>query len=324
MESSTKNMYDCLSSHPVYKEKREKGQSITILIGSDIEHQYIARGLLNAKLKNTTIKYIALDREEPKLILGLIEECDIFIFLYASSTLESPSPQGPRFLRPLKQHMTLHWKKSVLFKDYGKYFFEAFSEKREYIKKRNNKLISQLSSCSSIRFEDGYGGQLLGSLSKDHKWTSIDGHGNTDIIPGEIATHILDLNGSITFSGTFLSTIPFAIRFGVSNKLCRITVENSKIVDCESDNEHFKLQFNQYLLHHKNHNIIEEFGIGTNMGIKQLYGRNAGFEERHPGLHLGLGGGQQGSHHMDLIFSNGKLFMEDSLFFNSGQFILDD
>ena len=63
--------------------------------------------------------------------------------------------------------------------------------------------------------------------------------------------------------------------------------------------------------------IIEEYGIGTNVGIKKLYGRNTGFEERHPGLHLGLGGGRKGSNHLDMIFSTGKIFADSTLIFDN-------
>ena len=44
--------------------------------------------------------------------------------------------------------------------------------------------------------------------------------------------------------------------------------------------------------------------------------RNAGFEERHCGLHLGLGGGQKGSHHLDLIFASGALALDDKPVFD--------
>ena len=61
--------------------------------------------------------------------------------------------------------------------------------------------------------------------------------------------------------------------------------------------------------------IVEEFGIGTNLNVR-LHGRNASFEERHPGLHLGLGGGERGSHHLDLVFSSGTILFDDTVIFD--------
>ncbi|MDR8100034.1 leucyl aminopeptidase, partial [Burkholderia cenocepacia] len=78
----------------------------------------------------------------------------------------------------------------------------------------------------------------------------------------------------------------------------------------------FRRDFTTYLDRHANHRRIEDFGIGTNLGIRGLYGRNAGFEERHPGLHLGLGGGENGSHHLDLIFARGTLSLDERIVFD--------
>ena len=100
--------------------------------------------------------------------------------------------------------------------------------------------------------------------------------GNLDVVPGEIATHVTDLNGSVVFSGTFLGTVPFAIKYKVAEQLATLQVENSTIVGFGTDNEGFRRDFSTYLDRHPNHRRIEEFGIGTNLGIRGLYGRNAG------------------------------------------------
>jgi aminopeptidase len=214
--------------------------------------------------------------------------------------------------------MTKHWKKSILFKDYGEYFTEAFAEHPDSIERRNNRLIKILSNAKKITFEDALGNRLQGDIEKNHKWTSVSGKGNIDIMPGEIASHVKNLNGDIVFSGTFLSTIPFATKYGVTSKLVTLKIQNSKLVNFESENEEFSRDFNYYLHNNEGNTVIEEYGIGTNVGISKLYGRNAGFEERHPGLHLGLGGGKKGSHHLDMIFSSGKIFADDTLIFDNG------
>ncbi|WP_255477991.1 leucyl aminopeptidase [Serratia sp. OS31] len=238
--------------------------------------------------------------------------------MYSSSTKKNQQATVPDFIPPLKSTMTKHWKKSVLFKDYGQHFTEAFAEHPDNIEKRNNYLIKILSSAEKVIFEDVWGNRLLGDLNKNHTWTSISGKGNIDIIPGEIASHVRNLNGHVTFGGTFLSTIPFAIKYGVTKKLVFLKIQNGKIVHFESENEDFSRDFKIYLNNNEGNAVVEEYGIGTNRGIQKLYGRNAGFEERHPGLHLGLGGGKKGSHHLDMIFSSGKIFADDTLIFDNG------
>lgn len=224
----------------------------------------------------------------------------------------------PDFITPLKPTMTQHWKKSVLFKDYGEHFTEAFAEHPDDIEKRNNRLIAILSQTKKIIFEDAWGNRLQGGLDKNHRWTSVSGKGNIDIVPGEIASHVKNLHGEIIFCGTFLSTIPFATKYGVSQKLATVKIQDSRLIHFSSENENFSQDFLLYLNNNEGNRIVEEYGIGTNSGVRKLYGRNAGFEERHTGLHLGLGGGRKGSHHLDMIFSAGKIFADDQLIFDNG------
>ena len=114
-----------------------------------------------------------------------------------------------------------HWSKSVLFKDYGPHLDEAFAESLDDIAARNGRLIDAAARASQIRFIDEAGNTLTGSLAPDQKWTSVDGMGNLDVVPGEIATHVTDLNGSVVFSGTFLGTVPFAIKYKVAERLAQ-------------------------------------------------------------------------------------------------------
>ncbi|MDB6369277.1 leucyl aminopeptidase [Photorhabdus bodei] len=278
MDKSLENMYGCLSHHPAISDKVRNDECIKIFIGSDTEHSDIAQKMhVHKKRFDVKSDFAFLEKASPDDIKQKISDCDLFIFLYASSTLKNASPQGPEYLTKIRSFITESWKKSV------------------------NK-----------------GNSIVGYLEKGHKWTSIDGSGNIDVIPGEIASHIKSLNGSVSFSGTFLSTAPFAIKYGVVNDMMTINIKEGEIIGFDCENDEFSQDFNLYLNHNHGNRIVEEFGIGTNMGVKALYGRNAGFEERHPGLHLGLGGGVKGSHHLDLIFSGGKIAFDQTVFFDNG------
>ena len=154
----------------------------------------------------------------------------------------------------------------------------------------------------------------------DGRVTDINGVGNYDLAPGEIATHSDAINGHVKFLGTFLSTIPFARKYGVLESPLELWIENSTISRIATDVPGLEHDFNKYLDANPSNRRIEELGIGTNEGVKDLYARNAGFEERHCGLHLGLGGGAKGSHHLDLIFSGGVLALDDKPVFD-GRFV---
>ncbi|MBC8950201.1 leucyl aminopeptidase [Xenorhabdus sp. TS4] len=289
---SIRNMFSNLFHHPSVNKKKENGEIINLLIGWDERHKNIIENISSATTEFPLLKIylLPLDSTPSSILIEQIEKCDVFMFFYLSSTLKPFTSSGPQFLSPIRQVMQENWRKSIIFKDYGEHFYEAFSEQIEIISNRNQ------------------------------SWTSIDGKDSYDITPGEIATKLHNLEGCITFSGTFLSTIPFAIKYGVVKDFFRIKVKNSQIIDFTCRDPIFSQDFDKYLSANPSNSVIEEFGIGTNYGVKRLYGLNAGFEERHPGLHLGLGGGAMGSHHLDLIFQGGNLFFDKKKFFHKKLF----
>ncbi|NTX30683.1 leucyl aminopeptidase [Burkholderia pyrrocinia] len=310
------NLHRALGFHPALRDKLARGDTGKLLVGHDIRNRDIALRAFAALPDSLDATTLCLETTPPADIAAALDRADLFVLLYDSSCLPTPSPSGPPFLAAIRPAIVEHWSKSVLFKDYGPHLDEAFAESLDDIAARNGRLIDAAARASRIRFIDEAGNTLTGSLAPDQKWTSVDGMGNLDVVPGEIATHVTDLSGSVVFSGTFLGTVPFAIKYKVAERLATLRVENSTIVDFDSDDAGFRRDFATYLDRHANHRRIEEFGIGTNLGIRGLYGRNAGFEERHPGLHLGLGGGENGSHHLDLIFARGTLALDERIVFD--------
>ncbi|TCW85762.1 leucyl aminopeptidase [Burkholderia sp. SRS-46] len=310
------NLHRALGCHPALRDKLARADQATLLVGYDARNRDTALRAFSTLPDSLAATTVCLDTTPPDEIVAAIGEADLFVLLYDSSTLPEPSPSGPPFLAAIRPAIVEHWGKSVLFKDYGPHLDEAFAESLDDIAERNGRLIDAAARASHIHFIDEAGNRLTGSLATDQKWTSVDGRGNLDVVPGEIATHVTDLRGSIVFSGTFLGTVPFAVKYKVAERLVTLHIEDSTIVGFDSDDPAFRRDFASYLERHANHRTIEEFGIGTNLGIRRLYGRNAGFEERHPGLHLGLGGGAQGSHHLDLIFARGKLALDDRIVFD--------
>ncbi len=317
---SIQNMYACLALHPAVRDKAAAGEPVRLLLGFDGFHQGIASAIAAGAAAEFPgdAQLLPLETAQPDDIADAIARCDAFIFLYRSSTLQAVGHLGPAFLQPIKKTMQDNWKKSILFKDYGPHFHEAFAEPRASIAARNHRLMALAKESRQVVFEQADGGRLTGSIGPEQAWTSIDGDGNVDLTPGEIATTIRDLDGEVRFSGAFLSTIPFAVKYGVVRDFVSIRIRASQVVDFSCDDARFAADFDKYLAANAGNRTVEEFGIGTNCGVKGLYGLNAGFEERHPGLHLGLGGGVLGSHHLDLIFANGRLSFDGTSFFDDG------
>ncbi|MDC9594197.1 leucyl aminopeptidase [Xenorhabdus sp. IM139775] len=319
---SISNMFSNLLHHPSIKEKRENGEVINLLIGWDKQHRDIIENISSATTKFSFLEtcLLPLDSTSSTILIEHIEKCDIFMFLYLSSTLKPFTSSGPNFLSPIRQVMQKNWRKSIILKDYGEHFYEAFSEQIKTISNRNQLLINLAIASKHVIFEQENDCILTATINENQSWTSIDGRDNYDITPGEIATKLYDLEGCVTFSGAFLSVIPFAIKYGVVQDFFKIKIKNSQIIDFTCHDPTFSQDFDKYLSSNPSNSVIEEFGIGTNCGVKRLYGLNAGFEERHPGLHLGLGGGAMGSHHLDLIFQGGSLSFDKTKFFHNELF----
>lgn len=250
-----------------------------------------------------------------------ITSSDLYVLFYDSSTLPNPRAEGPPFIRALQGVMSEHWKKSLLFKDYGDYFYDTFSVEPERIAQLNAALIQRMSQGDTLRFSDERGSYFEAPLRDLKKWTNVNGVGNYDLAPGEIATHSESINGHVKFIGTFLGTIPFARKYGILESPLEMWIEDSTITRIATDVPGLANDFGKYLDANPSNRRIEELGIGTNEGVTQLYARNAGFEERHCGLHLGLGGGAKGSHHLDLIFSSGTLAVDQQVVFDGTRYV---
>ncbi|WP_342653316.1 leucyl aminopeptidase [Pseudomonas sp. F3-2] len=262
-----------------------------------------------------------LDSSPIEELAQAITRADLYVLFYDASTLPNPSAQGPAFIRSLQTVMSEQWKKSLLFKDYGLYFYDTFSIKPERIAHLNAALIDTMNQGQTLTFSDARGSHFDAPLRELKKWTNINGVGNYDLAPGEIATHSESINGQVKFVGTFLSTIPFARKYGVIESPLELWIENSTITRVATQVPGLEKDFNKYLDANPSNRRVEELGIGTNEGVRQLYARNAGFEERHCGLHLGLGGGAKGSHHLDLIFNDGALAVDRRVVFDGTQYV---
>ena len=309
------HFFHYLAHHPALADKT----CPSLLLGYTEAYQALIGEILEHAGTAYHLQALRLDQVRAEKLLDALELADLFVFFYDSSTLSPPPPQGPAFLAPLQAAMTREWKKSLLFKDYGRYFHDAFSIAPQRIADLNQTLIRRLSQGRLLHFQDGQGSALTVPLDSIGQWTDINGIGNYDLTPGEIASHSDAINGQVNFIGTFLGTIPFARKYGVLQAPLRLWIEHSTICQVATTVEGLEADFNRYLNANPSNRRIEELGIGTNEGVKGLYARNAGFEERHCGLHLGLGGGATGSHHLDLIFSEGTLSLDGKNLFD-GQF----
>ena len=285
------NLHRALGFHPALRDKLARGESGKLLVGHDTRNRDIALRAFSALPDSLDATTLCLESTPPADIAAALDRADLFVLLYDSSCLPTPSPSGPPFLAAIRPAIVEHWSKSVLFKDYGPHLDEAFAESLDDIAARNGRLIDAAARASQIRFIDEAGNTLTGRSRRTRNGRAWTAWATSTSCPAR-SQRTSPTSTARSSSAARFGTVPFAIKYKVAEQLATLQVENSTIVGFGTDNEGFRRDFSTYLDRHPNHRRIEEFGIGTNLGIRGLYGRNAGFEERHPGLHLGLGGGE--------------------------------
>lgn len=99
----------------------------TILLGHTERYDAIAQSIIQGCAARFDFQVQRLDQAPSETLAKAIEGCDLYMFLYDSSTLPNPRAEGPDFIRALQGVMAEHWKKSLLLKDYGDYFYDTFS-----------------------------------------------------------------------------------------------------------------------------------------------------------------------------------------------------
>ena len=300
------NFYKCIQNHPQFHETGK------LFIGYTEKYKYITQMIydrfaeINPSLQQN---YLKLETNDTFLTRSLIDQSNLFILFYDS---DYSQPLGrPVIIQQLFHELKKHWKKSCIIKNYGKHFNEAFGICPLQQQRINNTLLTMAAKAEHLYYRDKLGSDLEINI-QNAKWTSVCGCGNLDLVPGEIAT-LGVVNGVVKFTGAFLSVIPFAPKYGILHEPLTLEIKNNVIVNFEFKGLSLMTDFKKYIQYNSSNSTIEEVGIGSNPYVK-LHGINAGFEERHVGLHLGLGGAKAGSDHLDLIFKDGCLSFDNDKF----------
>jgi Thermophilic metalloprotease (M29) len=194
----------------------------------------------------------------------------------------------------------------------------------EDLSKRNTSLLLDLMPARNIRFTSESGSDVRIEFESDRfRWISNRGYwkpGKVVILPaGEIATYPSSVDGCFVADFGFNANFHTLQDGRLNLSPVTLWLEKSRVVgiDC-SDNE-VKAFITECLAREPNSNRVGEVGFGTNFGINAPVRQNSHLNERHPGMHLGLGESNQNpklvgytcSTHLDLISSGGIIELEE-------------
>ena len=145
-------------------------------------------------------------------------------------------------------------------------------------------------------------------------------HGS--FFPSEITSFSPDINGQFNFQGLILGVLPFTEKYGLITKTVELKIVKSNVIDIKTSDAALAQDLDSYFSRSSDNCTINEIGIGTNIGLRRLRPVNAFAQERYPGFHLGFGGSENRSIHMDFIFSDSQIKTDKGMVFSAGEFFL--
>ncbi|ACJ19066.1 hypothetical protein [Coxiella burnetii] len=308
---STDNFLYYLLHHPKYR-----GRRVSIYFSSPYEK--LAKKIIHAdKDRLPPTQWIACNFDNTNLQdqLDAFYSSDVCVLLYDKLQSEESFERYTQRVRPFLDKTTDDILKNIFLVDIADYF-DIFRISPKRIQSLHQYLIETSNQSRVMRVQSELGSRITIDLTTCDPWTNLDGINYGEGMPSEIATHTEDINGTFVFTGLLLSPIPFGAKYGIIHEPVTFEIERGMIVGCKTAHSELLKDLEYYFQHAKTHRKIEEIGIGTNEGLPTLKGTTGVFEERHMGLHFGLGGKEDNSIHLDLVSADSQIYFDDKVIFN--------
>ncbi|MFW6141320.1 MAG: aminopeptidase [Candidatus Saliniplasma sp.] len=202
-----------------------------------------------------------------------------------------------------------------------------------------HKLTDKLKGTNEIKVTNPQGTDIKVSFNERWKWVPSTGicklPGHWHNLPGsEVYTAPRRMEGKIVvdgilgeyfsnmFSHSDLQKTPLTVK--VENK------ERPKCVDLKCENEDILEEVQKYLSLHDCSSYVGEFGMGTNVFLKEISG-NTLQDEKFPGVHIAFGDPMASEtdadwscpQHLDMILTKCNVWLDGEKVMEKGEYLLD-
>lgn len=201
---------------------------------------------------------------------------------------------------------------------------------RQSLHSLNSSLIAAAKTVRDIHVTNTFGTDLHIRPLDDGGWTNSCGYFSGQfpgiLPPGEVNTYTPHVTGTFVADGALNSSFGFPgdprlADHPVALEITQSTITGASCADpltADVLNKFFEI---------KNADRVGEVGFGTNEGITEWVDFVSHINERHPGLHLGLGSptqpvskvGWSSPLHLDLILDDCSIRFDDALVFSEGR-----
>ena len=262
------------------------------------------------------VKLFDSSSQSSETVISVLKKASLSLFMYDKYTGDEIHINYADAMKPYGVHIENNLGRCCFMIDALQDFNEIYSIAPSRTYALNSDLVALATNTQKIVVTDHLGSEFYVELESDNKWLNLNGRTHQDILPSEVFSYRQKISGTWYFTGAILSKVPFSLKYGVIMKPIKFMFKDGFVTDYEAQDEHLQQDLDYYFKAHPNHKSVEEIGIGTNEGIKKLAASNAPHEERHPGIHIGIGGEQTGTSHIDLISNACHFHFDDRLIFD--------
>lgn len=282
--------------------------------------------LLLARLRDQLAKQVASVHVEPA---GPYDERELDgydLVALASMTISVHRTEILRYLGTGRRHQRIY----RLFNFSPELFKLALAVEQSTLNALNESIIRAARTTRVVRVTNCSGTDLTIELVPDGGWTNscglFAGRFPAVLPPGEVNTYSPYVTGVVVGDGALNSSFGFPGDPRLVSHPVKLLIEDSRVLDC-SCHDPVTSQVLSAFLGVDNADRVGEVGFGTNEGITEWVGFVSHINERHPGLHLGLGTSSQTQDkvgwscplHLDVILDQCTILFGDVPVFHDGR-----
>jgi len=187
----------------------------------------------------------------------------------------------------------------------------------------NKRSIFRNKAPRKVFIKNKLGTELEFVFEQPSPWRHIDGTNiPNEVVPSEISNYTPHVNGRIVFTGVMVSLVPIGKKYGHVKEPVTFDIENGFIKQVNCKNHALQQDLLNIFNYCEGNGEVVELGIGTNSALN-LVGLSAPFEERKAGFHLGVGGYQPKTQHIDFVMDDAEIYFDGECIFSNDQFTLD-
>ena len=197
----------------------------------------------------------------------------------------------------------------------------------------SRKVMDIVSRAEKITAKNPAGTELTADMNHDYKWIKTSGIISTDkwgnLPGGEVFTTPGEVNGTYVVDGVVGDYLCEKYQ-DLERQPLTIRMKNNRITEVHSDNKELEKEFWDYTHTDENSDLVGEFAIGTNLGLKHVIGQILQ-DEKFPGLHIAFGnpyGFHTGakwhsSTHIDVVGTHFDIWVDGQQIMRKGEFLIE-